>query len=286
MQNSKSEYMQLYDYINNNYNKIGKVKKVVDKKDSLKKIDVDSRLKAFFNIGHIQSDSSFRDYIRKTIYTEIIDESQYVKSFFMCSEIVKCHRRIYYDHLNYECDITDQYVSHHIQYLIKTNFRNILLELCNFENNQIIINYKDKIKDIIPAVNNNIMIDFNCDNIIIDDIFILKAIIYNQQKDFNRKIKFIKVISFGKSFDDISISELIVDENSFKLIEKLNVLRNHIQTKNLPKETENKEQCINCLYRKFCNVKKLETTIKQKIIVDENKSTEKQPIKLRNTFLF
>jgi len=270
MQNSKSEYLQLLDYINKN-NKGNIPVKKKKKRNEIEKIDIDSRL---------------RNFISNTIRSEIIDEKQFDKSFFLCSEIVDCHRKIFYDYANYECQISDDDLSIHINYLMRTNFRNILLEVCNFENNQIIISYKDKIKDIIPAIQNNIMIDFNCRDDINNDTFLLKTVIYNRNRDFKDKIKSIKIVSFGESFNDVSLIDLEVDINDKTLLEQLNILRNRLNTKNIPDMTSDKNKCKGCLYKKFCNTKKIQTNkkvdkqIKKLTIVDK-----KKPVKLRNTFL-
>ena len=285
-QNSKSEYLQLLDYINKN-NKGGIPVKKKKKRNDLEKIEIDSRLRPFFNIGNIQSEDIFRNYISNIIKSEITDEKQFDKSFFLCSEITDCHRKIFYDYTNYECHITNEILTIYIDYLIKTNFRNILLELCNFENNQIVINYKDKIKDIIPAIQNNIMIDFNCYNILNTNIYLLKAIIYNSGKEIKEKIKSIKVVSFGESFNDLFLTDLDVDFDNNVLLEQLNILRNNLNTKRIPDKTSHTEKCKWCLYQKYCNIKENQiikknekTKIKKITIIDK-----KKPIKLRNTFL-
>jgi len=286
-QNSKSEYLQLLDYINKNNKgniRIKKKKKSIIK-NKIEKIDIDSRLRSFFNIGNIQTEDIFRKFVCDIIRSEIIDEKQFEKSFFLCSEVVDCHRKIFYDYTGYECNITDDDLFIHIRYLMKTNFRNILLEICNFENNQIIINYKNKIKDIIPAIQNNIMIDFNCYDIMNTDIYLLKAIIYNNSKEFDDKIKFIKIISFGDSFDDISLTELEIHHNDDTILEQLNILRNRLNIRNIPDKTSDLDKCIGCFYKKFCSEKNIQINKKKEKIKKITIVEKKQPVKLRNTFL-
>jgi len=287
MQNSKSEYLQLLDYINkNNKNSIPIKKK--KKRNKIEKIEIDSRLRMFFNIGNIQSEEIFKNFLHNIIRSEIIDEKQFDKSFFLCSEIVDCHRKIFYDYTDYECHITNEDLSIHINYLMRTNFRNVLMEICNFENNQIIVNYKDKIKDIIPAIQNNIMIDFNCYDCLNTKTFLLKAVIYNINKDFKDKIKFIKIISFGNSFDDISLLDLEVNVNDNLILEQLNILRNRLNTKNIPDMTSNIDHCIGCLYKKYCNMKEIQIIKKDEKKIEKKKITivsKKKPVKLKNTFL-
>jgi hypothetical protein len=291
LQNSKSEYRQLIDYINNNRgNTRSPVKKKKRQKELLDTVEIDNRLKVFFNIGHIQKEEIFEEFIRNTLKNDIVEETLYEKSFFTCSEITGCHRKVYYEYLNYECDISENVLHEYKDYLIKTNFRNILLEICNFENNQIIINHKNKIKDIISAIQNNIMIDFNCNSSLNIDSFMLKAVIYNIGKDLGDKLKFIKIISFGNSFDDISITELEVCTSSV-LLEKLNLLRNNINTKNIPNITTNVKNCGSCMYKKFCDDKK-ETVTSKKVVKEKTSiknsdlDDKKAVVKLRNKFLF
>jgi len=289
MQNSKSEYLQLIDYINNNSNGKSSTKKIDKKEITIEKIlsktEIDSRLKSFFNIGHLQNIDTFRNYISTTIRSEIVEEKQFKKSFFLCSEIVGCHRKVFYEFENYECSITDKSLDIHIRYLMKTNFRNILLELCNFEKNQIFINYNDKIKDMIPAIQNNIMIDFNCYDFLNKDIYLLKAIIHNNKKDFGDKIKIVKIISFGNTFDDIKIDEFDISSDDIKILEQLNILRNKLNVKNIPNMTSNDNNCIGCQYKKFCDTKEIKLEKKIKIKKPDGTS-EKKYVKLRNTFLF
>jgi len=287
--NSKSEYSQLFDYINKYKNNNNVKNKIIQlkKKDIINKplkIDLDDRLKIFFNLKNINSEEIFINTIDNSLKADIISESKYEKSFYTCSDIINCHRKIYYESLNYDILITKIFLEEYKKYIIKTNYRNILLELCNFENAQTIINFDNKIKDIIYAIQKNTMIDFNCDNFLREDIFKLKAIIYNTTKDNNEKIKFIKIISFiGNNFDEFMITDIVISDNDIRLLEKLNILRNSINIKNIP-DCDNKS-CYKCLHTNFCDIKQVNIEEKIPVKLKSGYTTNIQP-KLRNTFLF
>ena len=287
MSNSKSEYNQLIDYINKNNN--SQVKKIIKKKEIINEpetVYIDNRLKKFFDITHIYSEERFIKFIHDSLKSDIIEESKFNKSFYTCKEIIECHRKIYYASLNYDISINNDYIVDYKNYIQKINFRNMLLELCNFERNQIIINFKNKIKDIIPVIQDGVMIDFIYGGTVNEKIYKLKAFIYNQNNETNL-IKYIKIILILDNFDDIKIINIKIDDNDDHLIERLNILRNYIHTKNIPNIEYDCEICKKCLYFKYC-VDKNNTTsqdISQDISKD-NISDGKKIIKLRNTFMF
>lgn len=165
------------------------------------------------------------------------------------------------------------------KYIIRTNFRNILLELCNFENNQIIISFNDKIKDVISAIHDTTMIDFNYDDVVDNNSFLLKAYIYNLTS--LTKINDIKIISFcGDTFSNIDISEIEITNTISHLIENLNIVRNAIISNKIP-NMKKSAACSTCLYKKHCDIKDTVKKTTNKV----GYKTKNQPIKLKNNFI-
>jgi hypothetical protein len=190
--------------------------------------------------------------LRKSIISDIANELSIKKNFFTCSDVINCHRKIFYESYKYDYELTDEYIDNYIKYIKKLNFKNIIIELSNFKNNNIFLNYKNKIKDFIPVIQDNILIDFFYNNIEFDEnVYKLKALIHNLDLDISEKIKQIKVIKIGDSFTDVDIINLNFNKDDislFKKIEKLNIV---IKSRNIP-DKEISENCINCLYSKIC----------------------------------
>jgi len=253
--NVKSEYQQIIEYIN---------KKASNKIDSIKTKNgirnepvVDNiepkRIKQFFSNFNLQNNEKFILAINNSLKTDINNELLIAKNFYTCSDICGCHRKVFFEFLNYDFTISDEYLNFYKNYIINTTYRNIILELANFKKYNTFINYKNKVKDIIYGIQDNIMIDFIINDFISEDVFKLKALLYNLNTSINEKISIIKIIKFNKSFDNITLSDVDFDTSDVSLINKIDLLFNKIKQKTKPDE-DNSELCRVCVYKKNCQI--------------------------------
>ena len=275
--NVKSEYRQLIDYINKK--STHEVHKKLNKKEVKNQPTVDDieikRIKNYFLSINLHDDDKFNNAINKSIINDIINELSISKNFYTCTDIITCHLKFFYFQFNYEYHISENYVSNYIDYIKKTTYKNIILELAKFKQTNIFIDYKNKIKDIIPAIQDNIMIDFLYTETIYEDIYKLKALIYNINKHIDEKIKYIKVIKFNNGFENINFINIDFSTENIELFEKYNILDNCIKSRNKPHKIINAD-CLSCLYNNLCD-KKINTNIK----INKNQFNKKEEIKAK-----
>jgi len=248
----KSEFRQLFDYINKKSNNKKKTKtEEVEKKkiNNEKNIYIPNNIKSFIRNIDIFDSDKFKNFINKSIIKDIQNEISVKKNFFSCFDIVGCHRKIFYELYGYDPYISESYVYEYKKHIQKVLFKNIILDLSNFKENNIFIEYDNKIKDFIPIIQDNILIDFVCNSSTNYDVFRLKALLFNLSN--NNKIENIKAIKFNNSFFELEIIDIPFNHKNNDLIKLLKILENYIKKQQKPKKIITND-CEYCLYKKVC----------------------------------
>jgi len=213
------------------------------------KYDNIDKIKNEFNILYIQNSSMLSNAIDNSLNKIISNELSIAKNFYTCIDATTCHLKLYYIKHKYKFEITDKYLKYLKKYLSVQMYKYFFLDLFNFDFTDVIINYSEKIKDVIPIIHDFTMIDFFIDESINIDSYRLKAFIYNEKSKKN-KINQIKLIKFKNFIHDVDIYNINITNNDLKNI-YIEPLMN-INTSNFKPQQIKNNFCDICFYRNYC----------------------------------